>query len=109
MATQYPTGDVIPRQCKQNSDAKIAFRVQSAVASRVVLDEVGAEDLPEIVGRAIYQTASKREILQTPLITSEVIQNVIAPYIEVKAKEDVLLEKTVERPRRRSFVTFEEV
>ena len=39
LATQYPTGDVIPRQCKQNSDAKLSFRVQSAIASRVVLDE----------------------------------------------------------------------
>lgn len=94
LATQYPTGDVIPRQCKQNSDAKIAFRVQSAVASRVVLDEIGAEDLPEIVGRAIYQTASKREILQTPLITSEEIQKTIAPYIVTK--EVISLEKEKE-------------
>jgi S-DNA-T family DNA segregation ATPase FtsK/SpoIIIE len=38
LATQYGTGDVIPRQCKQNSDAKLCFRVQSGTASRVVLD-----------------------------------------------------------------------
>lgn len=80
LATQYPTGDIIPRQCKQNSDAKIAFRVQSATASRVVLDGTGAENLPEIVGRAIYQTADKREILQTPLITAEITRKVIARY-----------------------------
>ena len=112
LATQYPTGDVIPRQCKQNSDAKLSFRVQSATASRVVLDEVGAENLPQIKGRAIYQTADKREILQTPLVTYEVI-NKIAPYIaervvESAKKEEISFEK-VSRPRGTNTVTFEEV
>ncbi|MDF2064953.1 FtsK/SpoIIIE domain-containing protein [Bacillus sp. Cr_A10] len=108
LATQYPTGDVIPRQCKQNSDAKIAFRVQSAVASRVVLDEVGAENLPEIVGRAIYRTASKLEILQTPLITPEMIQNTLAPYnVE---KEVIILEKPeVEQPGGIDTIVIEEI
>ncbi|MHC8516213.1 FtsK/SpoIIIE domain-containing protein [Sporosarcina sp. ITBMC105] len=108
LATQYPTGDVIPRQCKQNSDAKLSFRVQSAVASRVVLDGDGAEQLPQIVGRAIYQTADKREILQTPLITSEVIRETIAPFI-VERKEVVRIEKAVERPRRTDSIVIEEV
>jgi DNA segregation ATPase FtsK/SpoIIIE, S-DNA-T family len=80
LATQYPTGDVIPRQCKQNSDAKICFRVATEVASRVVLDQQGGEQLPEIKGRAIYQTADKSRIIQTPLINSEVIRQAIEPY-----------------------------
>lgn len=111
LATQYPTGDVIPRQCKQNSDAKLSFRVQSSTASRVVLDETGAELLPQIKGRAIYQTADKREILQTPLITSEIIQDTIAPFrIEriQPIKEEFRIE-TVERTRGADFVTFEEI
>ncbi|WP_144511635.1 FtsK/SpoIIIE domain-containing protein [Bacillus sp. FJAT-22090] len=106
LATQYPTGDVIPRQCKQNSDAKLSFRVQSAVASRVVLDSEGAEELPQIRGRAIYQTADKREILQTPLITSEIIQKTIAPHIV--EKEEIILEKeTINKSRRTNTITFE--
>lgn len=105
LATQYPTGDVIPRQCKQNSDAKISFRVQSATASRVVLDETGAENLPPIKGRAIYQTADKREILQTPLITPEVIKETITPHIR---KEEIKVEKeAVEQPRRTNLISFE--
>lgn len=107
VATQYPTGDVIPRQVKQNSDAKLSFRVQSATASRVVLDESGAELLPQVRGRAIYQTADKREILQTPLITSDIIHETIAPHI-VK-KEDILESSTVEPTRRTNSVTFEEI
>lgn len=109
LATQYPTGDVIPRQCKQNSDAKLSFRVQSATASRVVLDETGAELLPQIKGRAIYQTADKREIVQTPLITNEIIQKTLVPYI-VEKKEVIRLEKeTVEQPRGTDTVTFTEI
>lgn len=106
LATQYPTGDVIPRQCKQNSDAKLSFRVQSATASRVVLDETGAELLPQIKGRAIYQTADKREILQTPIISTELIRETLAPHY-VK-KEAITLEKSpVEPTRRIDTVTFE--
>lgn len=106
LATQYPTGDVIPRQCKQNSDAKLSFRVQSATASRVVLDETGAELLPQIKGRAIYQTADKREILQTPIISTELIRETLAPHY-VK-KEAITFEKTAVEPARRiDTVTFE--
>ncbi|MER2111145.1 MAG: FtsK/SpoIIIE domain-containing protein [Solibacillus isronensis] len=107
VATQYPTGDVIPRQVKQNSDAKLSFRVQSATASRVVLDESGAELLPQVRGRAIYQTADKREILQTPLITSDIIHETIAPHI-IK-KEDKFESPTVKSTERTNTVTFEEV
>lgn len=107
LASQYTTGDIVPRQCKQNSDAKLCFRVQSGVASKVILDGDGAEDLPQIKGRAIYQMADKREILQTPMITSDIIQDIISPYIK---KEEIQLEKDEFKPARRTnFVTFEEV
>ncbi|HZG82122.1 MAG TPA: FtsK/SpoIIIE domain-containing protein [Brevibacillus sp.] len=88
LATQYPTGDVIPRQCKQNSDAKLCFRVQTATASRVVLDETGAETLPEIRGRAIYQTADKRQIVQTPMVDSQTIRQVVRPHIVIKPRKE---------------------
>ncbi|MFC8686291.1 FtsK/SpoIIIE domain-containing protein [Brevibacillus porteri] len=88
LATQYPTGDVIPRQCKQNSDAKICFRVQTATASRVVLDETGAETLPEIKGRAIYQTADKRQIVQTPFIDPKTIRQSVQPHIVIKPRKE---------------------
>lgn len=107
VATQYPVGDVIPRQVKQNADAKLCFRVQSGVASRVVLDAEGAESLPMIKGRAIYQTADKREILQTPLITPQIIHDTIQPHIIDKKGERV--EETAIIERREHTVTFEEV
>lgn len=107
LATQYPTGDVIPRQCKQNSDAKISFRVQSATASRVILDETGAENLPQIKGRAMYLTADKREIVQTPLIDGKTIIDVV--HTHFRKKVDVIEKETVEPTTRRNLVTFEEM
>lgn len=106
VATQYPVGDVIPRQVKQNADSKLCFRVQSAVASRVVLDAEGAEALPMVKGRAIYQTADKREILQTPLITQQIIHDTIQPHIIEKGER---VEEAAIQPRRTDTVTFEEV
>ncbi|AYP68759.1 DNA translocase [Bacillus phage vB_BpsS-36] len=108
LATQYGTGDVIPRQCKQNSDAKLCFRVQSGVASRVVLDSEGAEKLPEIKGRAIYQTADKRRILQTPLIKSEVIRQATTPYINIRARKEEVRHETTKRETRKHTVKLEE-
>jgi len=108
LATQYPVGDTIPRQCKANADGKLSFRVQSEVASRVALDDGGAEKLPDIVGRAIYQTGYGRRTLQTPLITSDDIDKAILPHIvkkEVKSIEKEIINST----RRNDIVSFEEV
>ncbi|MGF6951855.1 S-DNA-T family DNA segregation ATPase FtsK/SpoIIIE [Neobacillus sp. B4I6] len=106
LATQYPTGDVIPRQCKQNSDAKLCFRVQSGTASRVVLDSEGAETLPKVKGRAIYQMADQKVIIQTPLITPEIIQETITPFITPN-KGGRTIEK-VDRETRKHTVELEE-
>ncbi|MGO0058681.1 FtsK/SpoIIIE domain-containing protein [Brevibacillus fluminis] len=98
LATQYPTGDVIPRQAKQNSDAKLCFRVQNGTASRVVLDETGAETLPEIKGRAIYQTADKRQIVQTPMIDSKTIQQAVKPHIVIKPRREQRADESIGQP-----------
>jgi DNA segregation ATPase FtsK/SpoIIIE, S-DNA-T family len=112
LATQYPTGDVIPRQCKQNSDVKMCFRVQNSIASRVVLDSEGAEVLPEIRGRAILQRVDKRIILQTPLVNSQVIRQATEKYIITKeAKTDgtnKTQEEATDREGGEDFTIFEE-
>ncbi|MGI4199065.1 FtsK/SpoIIIE domain-containing protein, partial [Klebsiella pneumoniae] len=61
--TQYPTSDTLPRSVKQNSDAKVSFRLPSGYASQVAIDDYGAEELPSnIKGRALFKTHELREM-----------------------------------------------
>lgn len=87
-STQYPTADTLPRQIKQNADAKISFRLPTEIASRVALDEQGAETLNN-VGRAIYRTAEKR-IIQVPYVADSDIKRRFSDYVSTD-------EKTTER------------
>jgi len=77
-ATQYPTADTLPRQIKQNADARISFRLPTGVASRVAIDENGAEELPA-PGRAIYRT-HERQIIQVPYISDKDIEEKLRRY-----------------------------
>ncbi|GGJ85858.1 cell division protein FtsK [Lentibacillus kapialis] len=78
-ATQYPTSDTLPREIKQNADAKITFRLPTEVASRVAIDEQGAEDI-EQVGRAIYRSTHK-ETLQVPYVSDNEILERLSDYV----------------------------
>ena len=83
--TQYPTGDTLPRQVKQNSDAKLGFRLPTATASQVVIDEPGLETIRSIPGRAIFKTDRLTEV-QVPYISNEKMWDVLKQY-EVKKDE----------------------
>lgn len=64
-ATQYPTSDVFDPQVKQNMESRVVFRLPTGYASRVALDDEGAEELPAgVKGRAIYKT-DVNQIIQT--------------------------------------------
>ncbi|MGG0263097.1 FtsK/SpoIIIE domain-containing protein [Bacillus mycoides] len=84
--TQYPTGDTLPRQVKQNSDAKLGFRLPTQTASGVVIDESGLESIKSIPGRAIFKTDRLTEI-QVPYISNEIMWNHLKQY-EVEKHED---------------------
>lgn len=71
-ATQYPTKEAVPMQVKMNIVARLSFICASQVASRVLLDDVGAEDLPAIPGRAIYLVDKKRTV-QVPYIDDKMM------------------------------------
>ena len=75
-STQYPTAEVLSTQIKQQCDARVCLRVKNDYASKVVLDEDGAEKLPPIKGRAIFQTF-ENVMVQVPYITNEYIKGVV--------------------------------
>ncbi|MFJ8521372.1 FtsK/SpoIIIE domain-containing protein [Bacillus cereus] len=83
--TQYPTGDTLPRQVKQNSDAKLGFRLPTQTASSVVIDEHGLESIESIPGRALFKTDRLTEI-QVPYISNETMWEHLKQY-EVKKDE----------------------
>jgi S-DNA-T family DNA segregation ATPase FtsK/SpoIIIE len=107
-ATQAPYREVLNPQIKQNCDAKVCFMLQTESASRVVLDESGAEKLPLIKGRAIYQT-DKRVIVQTPFIKNDFIEKVITPHIVLKPRKDDQQHENGKRDTNRAdSIVFEE-
>lgn len=86
-ATQYPTKETIPSQVKRNIISKVSFVLDTDVASRAVLDEGGAEELPLIKGRGIYKKIRK-QIIQAPFISDERVDECIAPYINIGPRKD---------------------
>jgi DNA segregation ATPase FtsK/SpoIIIE-like protein len=82
MCSQYPVATILPRLVKQNSDARISFRLPTSVASNVILDESGAEDIGYgMRGRAIYKADTKR-LMQVPMMENEEIDKLIKPFIQ---------------------------
>ncbi|MFG3610975.1 FtsK/SpoIIIE domain-containing protein [Rummeliibacillus stabekisii] len=110
--TQYPTMQVIPPQTKRNIIARLCYVVDTDTASRVVLDESGADKLPDIPGRGIYKNTVKRFVVQSPFISNKEIHELIKPYIEEvkeEVQENIAETKTVVTKGRKHTVTFEEI
>ncbi|MED5041061.1 FtsK/SpoIIIE domain-containing protein [Geobacillus stearothermophilus] len=87
--TQYATADTLPRQVKQNADAKLCFRLQTEIASQVVLGEgeTDAAHLPLIPGRAVYMT-DKKEIVQCAHIEDDDIKRIVTPHINIRPRKE---------------------
>ncbi|WP_061567373.1 FtsK/SpoIIIE domain-containing protein [Geobacillus stearothermophilus] len=87
--TQYATADTLPRQVKQNADAKLCFRLQTEIASQVVLGEgeTDAAHLPLIPGRAVYMT-DKKEIVQCAYIEDDDIKRIVTPHINIRPRKE---------------------
>ncbi|MEH7342786.1 FtsK/SpoIIIE domain-containing protein [Bacillus sp. JJ1532] len=100
--SQYPTADVMNKQIKQNCDTVITYKLRDAVASRVVLDESGAEKL-EVPGRAIYKTPDGVRIVQTPFIENDQIEKMIAPHITIKPRREELIIEETTKSRGNTF------
>lgn len=78
IATQRPSADVITGLMKSNIPSRIAFAVASAIDSRIILDESGAEKL---VGKGdmLYSPigGGKPKRVQGCFITDEEVENIV--------------------------------
>lgn len=86
-ATQYPTKEAVPMQVKMNIVARISFICAARMGSMVLLDDVGAEDLPSIPGRAIYLVEKKRTV-QVPYIDDGMILKMMEDSDDFNTKPD---------------------
>ncbi len=102
--TQYATADTLPRQVKQNSDAKIAFKLPTGTASRVAIDEDGAQYLPN-AGRAIYKT-HERETVQVPLLDDKEMMERLQPFMKEVSELDAPKDYSVPETDGSNIIEF---
>ncbi len=67
IATQKPSADVISTTLRSNLPAQMALRVRSAIESKVIMDEAGAESLNG-KGDAIFRANGKTTRIQTAIV-----------------------------------------
>src|SRR5881397_3325660 len=79
IATQRPSVNVVTGLIKANFPTRIAFRVQSGIDSRTILDQTGAETL---LGRGdlLYQSAGKIQRLHAALLEDSEVRKLVKAY-----------------------------
>ena len=90
IATQRPSVNIITGSIKANFPARIAFRVQSGVDSKTILDATGANQL---IGKGdmLISTGSDMVRLQCAFVDTPEVEQ-IAEFIEKQAQERPLRE-----------------
>lgn len=90
IATQRPSVNIITGSIKANFPARIAFRVQSGVDSKTILDATGANQL---IGKGdmLISTGSDLVRLQCAFVDTPEVEK-IANFIETQSEQKPLLE-----------------
>jgi S-DNA-T family DNA segregation ATPase FtsK/SpoIIIE len=95
IATQRPDARVtLPASIKMGLMTRICFRTADSNNSIVIIDEEGAESLPNIKGRAILKDG-ENHIVQVPLIKYNQCEELLNPFKEKTNNEN---NETKERP-----------
>ncbi len=97
LCTQRPDREVVDGQIRANIGTVLCFQVSTDIQSRVVLGKNGAERIPPIEGRAIYQT-DKEEFVQVPILTDESLRRILPVSGVEYVTEGKVANFTVEEP-----------
>jgi DNA segregation ATPase FtsK/SpoIIIE-like protein len=68
IATQRPSRDIVAGTLKANMSCKVALKTQSAIESRIILEEAGAENLLGH-GDLLFADIGRPVRLQSPLLS----------------------------------------
>ena len=97
IATQRPDRNALDPQTKANLTGKVCFRAANIASSMTILDNKRAFDIPNIKGRAIWQSSNDLEEIQTPFLSEEKAKDLLNQhYRKVNSyspKKDVYNEK----------------
>ncbi|PJZ18631.1 hypothetical protein CEW46_27465, partial [Bacillus cereus] len=85
LATQRPSADTLPPNVKSNLAAVVALKVRSTINSQMLLDNNEAFNLPNKIGRGIYQL-DKPVTVQTPYIAESAIEKELGIVINRQLK-----------------------
>lgn len=86
IATQRPDSRALDPQVKANLTGVLCFQMANDASSMVVLGCGRATDLPPIPGRAIWKAGSEMTEVQTPQMTLEEAETLLAPYRDKDSK-----------------------
>ena len=78
--TQRPDADTLPTHIRSQLEITFCFRVKENIDSQIVLRHNGAEQLPLIPGRMIFQTPDREVIVQAPYLSEKLVMDWLKFY-----------------------------
>jgi DNA segregation ATPase FtsK/SpoIIIE-like protein len=83
LCTQRPSADLVPTNIRNIMNGRVALHVNDATASRMILDEVGAEQLL-MRGDLLFKEQTSLIRAQGYYITSDELDHLLQPYRTLK-------------------------
>jgi hypothetical protein len=77
LCTQRPSADLVPSSIKSQLNGRLALRVNDAIASRMIIDEPGAQSLQKH-GDMLFKKDSIVEHVQGYFISTSEVENIIS-------------------------------
>jgi S-DNA-T family DNA segregation ATPase FtsK/SpoIIIE len=84
VGTQRPDKNAVDPQTKANLSGRLCFKMADNASSMTILDNGRATDLPNIPGRAIWQSGLDNIEVQAPNLKDDKAKELIVPYFTYK-------------------------
>jgi DNA segregation ATPase FtsK/SpoIIIE, S-DNA-T family len=79
LSTQRPSADLVPTSIRNLMNARVALHVNDATASRMILEEAGAERL-QLNGDLLFKEQAEMKRLQGYFVDTEYLKSYLREY-----------------------------